>query len=423
MCILAAEGERKMGNNGTDILSKFAEVVNNICGPVGPFLLRVLKPWLKKWSILFPMVIAAVLAVAVMYMSYKGFIFDGTITANEDGTIAGDKVVQIMAVTAVIMIASGCVSLKIISCKYQKQIEEKNAALEEKNAELKKSNAELVEKNASWDEKVAELEEKDMELQEKNEDIIKLNEKIGVLKQILVSQAPAQAGYYMLYKDAYDRFGTDLVISTCSLDVMLEADSGKNEKKHLRFEWTLDVLNNTSSPIKQANFIYSGEKNDRSFPKVTIDGTPVRAKIKRNHSGAEDDRFIGIPFQKPLSKNMSVKIKISYTLSTYEFNRNYDFIWLVPDALGFADTMQFRIRFFADDEVVKDSTIGVLRSYKLSGEYSIEDDEKIEFRELENGKQGFECEKKASDNTLKGHGYLLILINDRDSLPTYLQNI
>lgn len=266
------------------------------------------------------------------------------------------------------------------------------------------------------------LAKKDEELAKKDAKIKELNEEFEVWRNILISETPAQAGYYMSNKKVYDNFKTKLEILDCNLDVRLVQDSKDEKNYHLQFNWTLKVLNSTEKPVEKARFIYSGDKNDTSHPKVTYNGKRATVTMKMEENVAGDDRFIEIGFPTPLKHNISADICINYTLSKYNFNPNYDFIWLVPDALGFANMSRFRIRFFSDGVIVKHTTVSVLRSYVLSGKYPQEDDELVEFKQFDEGKEGFECTKDEAEE-LRRHGFLLILTNDRKSLPDYLQNI
>ena len=278
---------------------------------------------------------------------------------------------------------------------YQKQLSKKDADLAEKNAEL---------------------ERKDLELEEKDVQIKELNEQCEVWKNILRSRTPIQAGYYMSNKHVYDSFKTNLEILICNLDVDLMKDSKNESDYHLRFKWTLTVLNPTDKPVEKAKFIYSGDKNDTSHPRVMFNGEPLTVSMKKDINVTGDDRFIEINLPKPMKRNILAEIGIDYTLSEYKFNPNYDYIWLVPDALGFAAMSEFHIRFFSDGIIVKKATYGVLKSYILSGNYNEDADEEVRFKEFDGGKAGFECIKSGVEE-LRGHGFRLILMNREGVLP------
>lgn len=267
------------------------------------------------------------------------------------------------------------------------------------------------------------LSKKEEALSEKDERIKELNEQVEVLRNILITETPAQAGYYMANKSVYDNFKTDLEILKCNLDVSLVKDSEDGEDYHLRFKWKLMVFNPTNKSAEKAKFIYSGDKDDISSPNVTFKDMAARVTVKLAENAVGDDIFIEIDFPGVLKPKSTAEVCIDYTLSKYKFNPDYDFIWLVPDALGFASMSEFCIRFFGDGEVIKNTTSGVLRSYKLSGKYPKEDDQIIPFKRLGEGKEGFEYNNQDGYEKLRGHGFFLILKNRGGDLPHFLQDI
>lgn len=251
--------------------------------------------------------------------------------------------------------------------------------------------------------------------------IQELEEEIDVLKNAIEARIPAQAGHYRANRREFDSFKTELSISECKLDVRLIKTVGA--EPHLIFKWELRVINTTETPATNAKFIYSGDKNANSYPEVLIDGHKVKVEMSQERNVIGDYRFLNIPFDSLLYHNRTADIIIKYTLSEHKFNPRFDYIWLVPDALGFKDMSQFRIRFFSDGNIVNQNTQGVLRSYKLSGECDTTGDEPIVFEKIGENESGFQCMR---DRDLQGRGYLLILINDTEQLeqlPEYLLDI
>lgn len=226
----------------------------------------------------------------------------------------------------------------------------------------------------------------------------------------------------MTNKAKYEKFKTKLILSKCNLDVSLVKTSDALGPR-LQFKWTLHVSNVTSSPVKEVHFIYSGDQEDTTNPTVTVNGMSVRPSFRSGEEATGDDRFMIILLPKTLKQGGTATIHINYIPPKYRFNSECDVIWLVPDALGFDDMQEFRIRFFKDGKIINDKTECVLRSYKLEGEYPVENDVLLDLEKFKNGEEGFESKKDKEDTELAGHGFLLILINNRDALPPHLQKI
>lgn len=270
----------------------------------------------------------------------------------------------------------------------------------------------LEEKREELEAKIRELEEKDKRLIENNNQIDELNNRIKACKKALIGKEKlTPLDYYLIDKDVFDEFKTDLTVSKCCLDVALVKMSENSEKYNLQFEWRLNVINNGSKPVCMARFIYSGEENIDSdliitAEEVTFEKYSSRTDIKV----LGDDRFIEIDFADELAVGQSAVIHIKYVFEKYEFNRMHDSIWLVPDALGFADMDKYCIRFYCDGEVVHKNTKVELKSYRLRGEYKLERKSPIFFKELKNGKGGFEV-KSGSREELHDQGYVLEFSN------------
>ena len=71
---------------------------------------------------------------------------------------------------------------------------------------------------------------------------------------------------------------------------------------------------------------------------------------------------------------------------------------------------EFCIRFYCDGEIVHKKTKVRLKAYGLKGEYKQGFIRSIKYKELDNGKIGFEA-KSGRKETLHGHGYVLELSN------------
>lgn len=324
---------------------------------------------------------------------------------------ADNQNILLLAIAAALIATAALGSVSVKSLRQQNQ-----TILDAKDAELETSRQRTERLTAQLAEQAESLSVKDAEIQ-------KLHEAMEVWENILRTQTPAQAGYYMANQERYNRFKTELVVSRCDVDVDLVRNGDEETERNLHFYWTLNVVNPSAAPVSKIKFIYSGDKDDTTYPEVTVNGSPVRVSFENSEKTTGDDRFMYIHYPQSLRQNDTAKVCIEYTLAKYIFNPKYDFIWLVPDALGFAEIRKISIRFFADGKVIRESTSALLRSYRLSGNYPPEIDEPIECQRFTGGRTGFACEKQKEEDMLEGHGYLLILINDRDSLPDFLRNI
>lgn len=252
-----------------------------------------------------------------------------------------------------------------------------------------------------------------------NKKIKELNDRISSCKQVIESgntkkRTPVQN--YMIYKDVYDDFRTDLIILECVLAVELVKDENDPKKYAHKFSWKLVVKNPYTKPVNKAKFIYSGLKDKNVHTHVDVKKGEVKYYDKHTIRGdikvIEDDQFMEIDFNKKLTRGKEITIYIDYTLK-YDFNRNKDFIWLIPDALGFADMKKFRIIFYGDENIIRNTTKVELKSYKLNAEYDPERKGEIEYKELNGGKSGFEA-KSGKQDVLHGYGYLLECTNDNE---------
>lgn len=309
----------------------------------------------------------------------------------------------VFAIVLFAVAALGTFSVKV-------QREQNQRLLDARNAELDASRQENTALNVQLAEQAEALRNKDSEIQ-------KLKEEREVWKKILMTQTPSQAGYYMANRQWYEQFKTELVVSQCQVDVELVQNKGDPAARNLRFHWTLHLSNPSAAPISKIKFIYSGD-GDITYPQsVTVNGDPARVSFDHFAEVTGDDCFMNIYYPLGLKKNGTAKVCIDYTLEKYIYNPAFDVIWFVPDALGFADVNQINICFLADGEVIKETTSALLRTYRLSGSYPQESDERIEYRTFENGRAGFAFTKEAEEDDLKQHGYRLILTNGENSLP------
>lgn len=265
------------------------------------------------------------------------------------------------------------------------------------------------------------LEKKGSELTEKDAALRELSEKAAVLEKAFRSTIPPQVGFYVINKEEYDKYKTELQLIACTLEVRL---TPHNDRHNMKFTWTLDVKNNNDRPATVVHFIFSGEKD--LHPKVTIKHkgteTHMYPAVKLNKPTG-DDCFIEITLANPIDLGDTATIIVDYTSSVYQFRSSHDTIWLAPDALGFANVSKFCIRIFHDQEIIAPGkTNCILRTYRSSGKYSEENDQLIDSKGQ--GKETvFECVKNERDGSLHEHAYLLVLINDWDSLPLYLQDM
>lgn len=272
----------------------------------------------------------------------------------------------------------------------------------------------MVIKNRDLEEIRKELEAKIKELEEKDNQINELGNRIKACKTAVIdTKNLTPLDYYLIDKDVYDRFKSNLRVLECCLEVELIKLHENSEKYNLQFCWRLVVKNCGSEPADKANFIYSGEKDIDSnlnitTEKVTYDNYETRPDIKV----LGDDRFIEINFADEIAVGNSAVIHIDYVFEKYKFNRERDRIWLVPDALGFAGMDEFCIVFYCDGEIVHKETKVELKSYKLKGEYNLERMRRINFSDPNNKKGKFQAKSRKKEE-LYGHGYVLELSNDK----------
>lgn len=142
---------------------------------------------------------------------------------------------------------------------------------------------------------------------------------------------------YLIDKDLYDDFKTELKILECFLEVELVKFRKMNDKHGLLFKWNLKVENPTSKPIRMARFIYSGIKGQDLQLKVTVKESGFDKATHRKKEVIGDDCFVEIRFKNELMEGGQDEIEIAYT-TEYAFKRKRDCIWLVPDELGFGTT-------------------------------------------------------------------------------------
>ena len=272
----------------------------------------------------------------------------------------------------------------------------------------------LADKNREVEIKNQEIEEKNRILLEEKQKIEELNNRISACKKVIADKDKDKltpVDYYLIDKDEYDNFKTDLRISECLLEVELNPKNTDLEKKDLlKFKWTLKVENDTSEPMDKADFIFSGLKDQDISPTVTTEKVTYKDTIRKNIKVLGEDCFIVILFTDEIQPGHDAIIHINYDLE-YDFNRKNDYVWLVPDALGFACMDKFYIRFYSDGDVIHEGTRAELKSYKLNMEYTPENMKWIRFKEFDNGRKGFEATTDGRDE-LHGYGFLLELRND-----------
>lgn len=224
--------------------------------------------------------------------------------------------------------------------------------------------------------------------------------------------------YYLIDKDAYDEFKTKLKISKCLLEVIFVKNEEDSKEYDFKFRWSLKIKNPSFKPQNMARFIYSGARPGEEEPRLMIDSEDITIS---NHGeledkrGLGDDRFEEIEFSDSLKRGKEVNLTITYVFRKYKFNRNRISIWLVPDALGFADLDNFCIRFYSDGEIVHSGTEVTLQSYRLDAEYKPERKRTPEYEEFKNHefegiKAGFKARNGRGDK-LHGYGYRLKLMN------------
>lgn len=224
--------------------------------------------------------------------------------------------------------------------------------------------------------------------------------------------------YYLIDKDAYDEFKTKLKISECLLEVIFVKNVEDPKEYDFKFRWSLKIKNPSAKPQNMARFIYSGAGTDEEEPHLMIDGEGVTISgcvEQEDKRGLGDDRFEEIEFGDSLKKGKEAKLYITYVFKKYKFDRNCISIWLVPDALGFADLDNFCIRFYGDGEIVHSGTEVTLQSYRLDAEYTPERKRTPVYEEFKNHvfeekKAGFKAKNGRGDK-LHGYGYQLKLSN------------
>ncbi len=315
----------------------------------------------------------------------------------------------VIAIALISTAALGSASIKGLRQQIQMLLDAKNAELDAS----KQKNAGLT----------TQLLEQAETLRRKDSEIQKLKEEREVWKKILMTQTPSQAGHYMANCRYYEKFKTELIVSRCRLDVELVQSKNNPTVRNLRFQWTLNILNPSPKPISKIKFIYSGDKDDISYPRAMVNGSSMRVSFDHFAEVTGDDRFMNIHYLQALRQNDTAKVYVEYTLEKYTYNAECDVIWFVPDALGFADVRHIYVRFLADGEVITETTTSLLRTYRLSGSYPLEIDEPIEYQTFEDGRAGFAFEKQAEEDELKQHGYWLVLTNGRDILSGSLGDI
>lgn len=281
--------------------------------------------------------------------------------------------------------------------------------------------------NSSQEEEKESTQELKREDSEKKDGIIRgLENKMEVLEKVLNREIPVEVGYYMVNKPAYDMFKTNLHIRKCILEVGLKEKKGAEKEYNLEFKWKLLIKNNDAEPVRKMHFIYSGERGIYEHPRVICGELGCRGvTIKDENNEVEgiktigDDRFIEIRFKNELKEAETENICIEYVLENYTFNCKRDTIWLVPDALGFAEVSEFHIRFIWDGVIITDKTKARLTKYRLSGRYPKEQSTVLQGEYQQKDSSGkmttvryFEAEGSESmDGSLHGVGYVLTLTN------------
>lgn len=277
-----------------------------------------------------------------------------------------------------------------------------------------KSQTDMNHKDSELKEKNILIEKLDQTIKMLGIQVDELNDRITACKKALIDHIKlTPVDHYLIDKDVYDEFRTDLKISDCVLEVELVKTKEHPEKYSLQFQWKLTVINSGSKPVCMARFIYSGEDNIDSNLTISTEGVQFeKNSIRTDIKVLGDDRFIEIDFADELISGDNAVIYINYTFEKYEFQRENDCIWLVPDALGFADMNRFCIRFYCDGEIVHAKTKVELKSYRLKGEYRLERERTIKYQKLEHDKCGYEA-KSGKREQLHGYGYLLELHNTK----------
>ena len=251
------------------------------------------------------------------------------------------------------------------------------------------------------------------ELAEKNENLNALTERMRACKDVFKEQKYTFAGHYLIYKDAYDEFKTNLRLSECALDVEILESDDKNPIRRLQFKWRLEAVNSGSEPVRAAKFIFSGDKDNEIDPDINVTSGDISFTVEPiivDMHVPGDDRFIRINFPSGflLLGEQKATIEISYVFTKYEVVENFDCIWLVPDALGFSGMDSFHICFYSNDKSTYTNTRAVLESYSLKGEYNRKEEARSLYQEIDNNIWGFEV-KRGKGSLLRDSGYKLIL--------------
>lgn len=245
----------------------------------------------------------------------------------------------------------------------------------------------------------------------KNREFNALNERMEACKDVFKEQNYTPAGHYLIYKDAYDDFRTNLWIQECVLEVEILEKNEEIQEDRLQFKWRLEVINPGSEPVCTANFIYSGDKDHKISPEIDIEvgGSSRDADTMiMNMEVPGDDCFAVLNFEHGIPGEKKATINIVYAFTKDEIIEKFDSIWLVPDALGFSGMDSFCIRFYSNEKNNYANTKAVLTSYSLKGEFKWKDEKNCPFKRLDGNRYGFEA-KRNEKNLLRDHGYKLIL--------------
>lgn len=252
----------------------------------------------------------------------------------------------------------------------------------------------------------------------------KLNKRISACKKALKTIDKSKltevtpVDYYLIDKDTYDEFKTGLKISKCLLEVIFIKNDKNPDEYDFKFRWSLNIKNSSFKTQNMAKFIYSGARDGEEEPHLRIKGEGLTIK---SHGERNDikvlgvDRFVEIEFSDGLKNGEETTLYITYVFKEYKFDRKHISIWLVPDALGFADMDKFFIYFYGDGGIVNNKTEVKLQSYRLDTEYEPKLKKTLDYKEFENHefekiKAGFKVESSREDK-LHGYGYQLKLTN------------
>lgn len=314
-----------------------------------------------------------------------------------------------------VAITAGIFILREQNYKNKRKLEDKDREIENRDREIENRDREIEINNK-------ELEIKSINLAKATKRNEELEKRVLTCKKAITvkdKQELTPVDYYLIDKDIYDSFKTDLRISECILEVEIMKKSENLEKMDLlKFKWTLKVVNDTSKPIDTADFIFSGLKRDKITPIVTTENVTYKDKkiVYKDDEGKKikilgDDCFLKIFFADNIRPGGDAIIHINYDLK-YNFNRINDYIWLVPDALGFACMDKFQIRIYSDGDIIREETTVELKNYKLDEEFTPESLKGSLIQQFDNEKKGFEVTVDGSRETLQGYGFQLELKND-----------